>query len=186
MKTKGFSLIFTLAVFGLGFLAGLQWASHKGPPPGLLQAGPAPGLTAQDRQTLAWLEENITRNHGQAEPLIQAGNWAFDRELYEKAIGFYKSAAQLAPENPDLLTDLGVALRRTGKPEEALAMFERARAADPGHVSSAFNMGIVLLHDLKNEKAAITAWEAFLTLEPEGRAADMVRKVIENLTASNP
>ena len=54
----------------------------------------------------------------------------------------------------------------SGNPKEAVASFDRAIAVDPKHETARFNKGIVLLHDLKDEKGAIAAWRGLLEINP--------------------
>lgn len=53
---------------------------------------------------------------------VQAGHWRNDVSLFARAASLY-------PESPTILNGYGTALNRTGKREDARAVFERARAA---------------------------------------------------------
>jgi cytochrome c-type biogenesis protein CcmH/NrfG len=59
--------------------------------------------------------------------------------------------------------------------------FRKAIAADPRHASSRFNLGVVLLHDLKDYRGATEAWEGLLTVEPAGQRADQIRQQLAEL-----
>jgi tetratricopeptide (TPR) repeat protein len=56
--------------------------------------------------------------------------------------------------------------RRSGNPMEAIRSFDKAIELDPQHEISRMNKGIVLLHDLGDEKGAIRAWEELLKINP--------------------
>ncbi len=72
----------------------------------------------------------------------------------------------MAPDSPDVLTDLGIMYRGNRQPEKAVEMFSKAISLDPKHQNSRMNKGIVLLHDLKDEQSAIQAWEQLLEINP--------------------
>lgn len=186
---KSNALFLCLAVFILGFLAGLLWASYKGPPPGLERqarhehqpqtAGPAE--TDQAWAQLAELEARIKAAPDQVRLYVQAGNLLFDHEMYQRAAEYYEQALELGLKDPDVLTDAGVCYRRLDQPNKAAGFFRRARQADPAHETSALNLGIVLFHDLGDKKGALKAWREYLALNPKGRRADMIRQVVARL-----
>ncbi len=70
-------------------------------------------------------------------------NWSRARELYEKLLG-------LKPNDPDVLTDLGICLRAQGDFQGALARFRAAQALSASHWHSRFNEIVVLAFDLKD------------------------------------
>ncbi|MBM3472754.1 MAG: tetratricopeptide repeat protein [Armatimonadetes bacterium] len=92
------------------------------------------------------------------------------------AAAAYEQALALKPGDPDVITDLGIALRGLGDYEGAVARFREAAKADPKHPQSRFNLGLVLLHDLNRPADAITAWEDYLTVAPK---SDQTRKMVE-------
>lgn len=170
----------------LGFVAGLFFAAYKGGPP-LPARAPAPqteSLPAPSHDVeaeLAALEKRLQAEPENAALLVDAGNFCFDHELYTRAIEYYQQALEVGGENPNVLTDLGISYRRTGRPEKAVALFRRARKADPGHAFSALNLGVVLLHDLNDQEGALQAWREYLALEPQGQSAEMIRRVVARL-----
>ncbi|MGE5477057.1 MAG: tetratricopeptide repeat protein [Bacteroidales bacterium] len=62
----------------------------------------------------------------------------------ETAVAAFSRAALLAPENPQAHANLGVTLRRLGKPEAAVASYRRALALAPGDAALCSNMGNAL------------------------------------------
>jgi hypothetical protein len=54
---------------------------------------------------------------------------------------------------------------------------------DPKHEISRFNKGIVLFHDLKDEKGAIAAWESLLAINPEAKSpsGQAVRQLVDHI-----
>jgi cytochrome c-type biogenesis protein CcmH/NrfG len=181
MRKPGVPIAIGLALI-VGFVCGLLWASYKGPPPGLgPPAASAPALTEADRTHLAELEERARQHPDSRADLIALGNFAMDAGRLDTAKAAYEKALKLGGDDPDVLTDLGVVYRRIGQPKKAVELFRQARQINPSHVNSAFNLGVVLLHDLKNRPGAFDAWEDYLKLEPGGERADMIRRVLEQL-----
>ena len=97
------------------------------------------------------------------------------REL-ELAIVGYDALLADAPDDPDIITNQGTAYRRVGDPETAVAKFRDATEADPTHHQSRYNLGLVLLDDLKRPDEAVAAWEEYLEVAPKD---DPGRKVVE-------
>ena len=114
----------------------------------------------------AALEEMAQNNPTNAKAWIRLGNYYFDSDQYEKSIQAYTRALEITPDNANVITDMGVMYRRAGKPDQAVAAFDRAIAADPVHEKSRLNKGIVMLNDLKDIDGAVAAWEGLLELNP--------------------
>ena len=67
----------------------------------------------------------------------------YDREDWDGAIEAYEKALRKAPNDPNLLSDLGAAYRNRGDFKQAIASFEKARAADRDHWQSLLNLVLV-------------------------------------------
>ncbi|MBW1802723.1 MAG: tetratricopeptide repeat protein, partial [Deltaproteobacteria bacterium] len=80
-------------------------------------------------------------------------------------------------------TDLGVMYRRNGQPKKAIEAFEAAIKSDPSHEVSRFNKGVVLMHDLNDDRGAIQAWEELVKLNPFAKTpgGQLVAGIIKNL-----
>lgn len=59
------------------------------------------------------------------------GRMAGARRAYQEAEGFYAQALQIAPQNPDLLADLGLCYLEQGKNEQAERALLKATAINP-------------------------------------------------------
>lgn len=196
-KSNAFILAFI--AFVLGAISGLLYASFKGQPAIVAgRGGHAPQMEspaqqddndkiAQLKEQLKAVERQLADHPGDSNLYVQAGHLSFDTEDYEKAIEYYDKAIQSGLNNANLLTDLGIAYRRIGKPEKAVEYFKTARQTDPKHETSALNLGIVLFHDLNDRQGAVEAWKEYLALNPAGERADMIRRVMAQLEAAkNP
>jgi tetratricopeptide (TPR) repeat protein len=188
MKTSNV-VLFTVAAFALGFIAGVLFASFKSDPPGL--AGQAaspeaarPGPSPADdhwREELAAITAQLEDAPDEPKLLLNAGNLLFDHGQFKQAVPYYQRALKVMGENPNVLNDIGVAYRRLKQPEKAVEYFRRARKADPGHAPSALNLGITLFHDLNDHEGALEAWEEYLALNPNDPNTQMIRQVVEQL-----
>jgi len=161
--------VVALVAFCLGFLSGVGFTVYKsGSTSAVPMTQTAQGETARDetaKMELA-LELAAKENPDSADTWIRLGNIYFDTARHQLAIEAYEKSLALAPNNANVLTDLGVMYRRSDRPNEAIASFDRAIAVNPKHETARFNKGIVLLHDLGDEKGAIKAWENLVEVNP--------------------
>ena len=104
---------------------------------------------------------------------VELGNLYFDSDRPQEAIEAYRQYLATKPDNPDVRTDMGVMYRKLGQSDKALEEFGKAAQSDPKHANSRYNIGIVLLHDKQNIRAAIKAWEEVLKINPGHRKAFM-------------
>ena len=166
----------------VGFIAGTIFGVMKADPLTGGQSVASPAAAGKPPvQMFQTLEAAAATDPQNAEAWVRLGNAYFDADQYQQAIDAYEKSLAIAPGNPNVLTDLGVMYRRNKQPEKAVEMFSWAMQADPRHEVSRMNKGIVLLHDLKDETGAITAWEELLSINPlatfgDGQSVDeMVR-----------
>ncbi len=157
----------------VGFLAGVVMTVYKtGSQPPITAGKPIGNLTpgAADSGVIQMLEKEAERNPGSADAWIALANSYFDAERHQNAIEAYQKALAIAPNNANVITDMGVMYRRSGQPQKAVAAFDRAIKVDPEHETARFNKGIVLFHDLKDNDGAIAAWEDLLNVNPMAKA----------------
>lgn len=151
---------------------------------------PAPGTGAELQSRIAMNQSIVARDPKNLKAWIQLGNDFFDlnqaqqsAQMAQKSVEAYGRALELAPGDPDVLTDQGVMYRALGQFDKAIANFEKASRASPKHVQSLYNMGVVYAHDLKQAKKATDAWNRVIALAPESEQAALARKGIEDLKA---
>lgn len=113
------------------------------------------------------LEAELGKNDQNGKMWIELGNAYFDAQATDKAINAYLKALALSPDNPDVLTDLGVLYRRNKQYEKAVEAFNKAASIAPAHIQSRFNKGVILFHDLKDKEGAIKAWQEVAKLQPD-------------------
>ena len=146
-------------------------------------SSPAPPAASSPIADIESLRQRAEDNPDNANLWIDLGNAYFDSGMYENAITAYARSLEIAPGNPDVLTDLGIMYRRTGSPPRAVEMFDEAIKADPEHTMSRFNKGVVLLYDLRDKKGAIEAWQELATIAPRylTPTGDLIEDVIKEL-----
>lgn len=181
-------LLVVLGAYAVGVLSGLLWAAYKGPPPALdgrpaSTQHPVQQEKAADKldPKIAAMEKAIQADPNNGRLYIQTGDLLFDGQRYEQALTYYEKAIAILGEQANVLTDMGVVYRRLGQPQKAVEYFKKAQKADPTHKPSAYNLGIVLLHDLQDKSGALEAWRQYLALDPQGERAEHIRQVMAQL-----
>ena len=183
VKTENVIWFVVLALL-IGFIGGVAFGVYKSGFAGAPHAGSTPAAMDPSRQeAIEELQSRVQQSPQDKDAWIQLGHHYFDLERFDDAIEAYEKALAIDPDNADVWTDLGVMYRRSGKPRKAVDAFDRAIRIDPKHEISRFNKGIVLFHDLNDEKGALEAWEALLAINPEARApgGQSVRKLVDHI-----
>jgi len=106
---------------------------------------------------------------------------SLDREDWGHAIGAYEKALRKAPNDPNVLSDLGAAYRNRGEFKRAVALFTKARAADPDHWQSLLNLVLVYAFDLRDDASAKRAFEELKRRYPEIPNLDRLQQQIDAL-----
>ena len=121
------------------------------PPEGGRTAATAnPRLLEQARE----LETLLAKDPNNYDHLVQIANTHYDLNDFVKAAHFYEKARAIKDDSPDVLTDLGVCYKETGKPQQALVLFDRAADMRPDHWQSRYNAAVVRLFDLNDPAGA--------------------------------
>jgi len=97
--------------------------------------------------------------------LRELANLHYDAAMWQQAVDYYERIAKLEP-NPNVLTDLGASYRGVGKFDRALDAFARARAMDPSHWQSLYNIIVVAVSDIGRADIAREALDAMEAIEP--------------------
>jgi len=90
----------------------------------------------------------------------------YDAHRYVEAIPFYQQAFALNASDINVSTDLGTALWYAGRPDDALAQYERSLSISPTHAQTLFNVGIVRADGKHDYPGAAVAWETLLQSSP--------------------
>lgn len=183
------NMLFVVVALLIGLLGGylvFSISGKKSQP--VVNAGiPAGGGAPVDyQQRISEAEKVVARDPKNLQAWVQLGNDYFDTDQPQKAINAYGKALELDPNNPNVLTDQGIMLRRVGWYDRAIANFEKAQQVDPKHLQSLFNMGIVYMDDMKKPDKALKAWNRYLELDPTSPNSQQIRALIEQARGAAP
>jgi tetratricopeptide (TPR) repeat protein len=191
MKKETVILIVIIA-FVVGFISGatvailrstkrIQKTSLDQKPqmaPSSITRGPQAMEEASKIQTLKKIVEKDPKNLA---AWVELGNLYFDTDQPQEAIEAYSRYLAVNPDNSDVRTDMGIMFRKLGQFDKAIDEFKKAAQKDPKHINCRYNLGLVLLHDKGDIKAAIKAWEDYLKVDPNSEKAQRVRAQIEKM-----
>lgn len=151
--------------------------------PGSGGGAPAISVDPAARQRIQELEAAVAKDPKNGDLLVQLGNAAYDADDSRLAVDAYERALKIRGDDANVLTDLGVSYRNLGDIDKALAMFDRALKAAPGHWQATFNKIVVLGVD-KGETAK--AKELLAKLKASGQSVnnlDQLEKMIDQRAA---
>jgi len=140
-------------------------------------AGVAGGQGAAPMQAIQELRARVEKNPNDADSVLQLANANYDIENWDRARQLYSHYLELRPDQPDVLTDLGITYRNLGQFDQALDLFGRAQQVAPDHWQARFNAVIVLAFDKKDFNKAEAALAELRRLQPGN--ADVERLAAE-------
>ena len=190
IKTENM-LIIAFLTLTVGFVGGVFFGVYKSAssvlPQGSGQQAPGNHNTAELAAEIEALEKLTRESPDDTASWIKLGHLYFDTNQVNEAINAYETALKLQPDNPDVITDLGVMYRRAGTPQKAIAKFDQAVAINPSHQIARFNKGVVLMHDLNDPEGAVAAWRELVQLDPNAKApsGQLVKELISQLENAN-
>ena len=142
------------------------------------------------RLILIWLMFSGATSFAQrADQLIQQGNEYYKKQQFDKAEGEYSKAAIADPSNSNAIFNLGNALYKQNKKDEALKQFDEvAKTAGKANQRSGsyYNKGVVLTSQKKLEES-IEAYKNALRQNPDDKEArENLQKALLELKKKNP
>jgi len=169
-----FLLIGLLTGFLGGYISHEMMAAVQPPPLSATTAGaadPHAGLGSAAEPVPQVADINRLRAILEQDPenrqaLLTLANLNFDIGAWDRASELYERYLGLDPGDPDVLTDLGIALRSQGRTDEALERFREANRLQPGHWQSLFNEAVVHAFDRSDFAAAEAALERLRQIAP--------------------
>jgi cytochrome c-type biogenesis protein CcmH/NrfG len=185
LKRENILIVVIAVVIGLlgGFLIfSLSSKKEEMPLTGVPPSGS--GSPVDYQQRIAELEKAVTSDPKNLQAWTMLANDYYDTDQPQKAINTYGKALELAPDNPNLLTDQGVMYKRAGQFDKALANFKKAQQLDPKHLQSLYNMGIIYDEDLKQPDKAMQTWNHYLELDSTSPAAQQVKRMIGQINST--
>jgi cytochrome c-type biogenesis protein CcmH/NrfG len=152
-------------------------------PPGAAQGGQGQAAMMEAQQRIDMNQKMVAQDPRNVGSWIALGNDLSDTRQFARAIDAYNAALKLQPNNPDVITDLGVVYEQLADYDKALAAFERAQQVDPKHLQSLMNVGVIEAFRKNNPTRAIQAWKRVIELAPTSPQAADARQRLSALGA---
>jgi tetratricopeptide (TPR) repeat protein len=160
-------------------IASSEPGAPQGPAAPTAMGGPNAGggapMVAEINRLKAVLQDDATNE----DALQRLGNLYQDAGIFRQAIDYYERLRVRRPNDPNLLTDLGVCYRGISDFEGALALFGSAHQIDARHWQSLFNTAVVAAFDVGEFDRAEAAIRLIEALDPP--PADLDRRHLEQL-----
>jgi tetratricopeptide (TPR) repeat protein len=133
--------VFEHAFFGAGDLEAAERALEE-----LERRNPDYPRLAELRDRLARVRESVRKARSGApdfEAQVRAGNFFYDTQSWAEAESCYRRALEIDPKRPEVVTDLGTAVGRQGRADEAFELFEQALRIDAEYWKAAHNATVI-------------------------------------------
>lgn len=130
---------------------------------------------------IARLTSRVEQNPDDAQAVLVLANLNFEIRNWERARDLYSRYLTLEPENPDVITDLGVCFRELGQFDRALELFDRAQALAPEHWQSLYNEVVVRAFDLGQPETAGETLERLRALQPDNPSVERLASEVGQL-----
>lgn len=193
MKSDAIAFGIAGVLFGLiaGWIIGSQQSTARPAPAAPQQASNAPASPAArapvlDETQVTALKSVAEREPKNAQPRAQLANLYFDADRYDDAIKWYDEALALAPNDVNVITDLGVCYYYTNRPDKALELFNRSLKLDPKHTKTLLNVGIVKAFGKQDLQGASEAWQEVLKIAPNSPEAQAAQRALNSLQSAHP
>jgi tetratricopeptide (TPR) repeat protein len=135
-------------------------------------------------QTEAALKAILDNRPGDLQTLIRLGNLYYDNNRFQEAADYYGRALEHDPRNVPVRTDRGTCYWNLGKPDAAIADFQKSLEVDPAHAQTLFNLGVVYLHGKNDPVQAKAAWQKLLAANPAYPEKAKVQEMIASLSGA--
>ena len=76
---------------------------------------------------------------------------------------------------------MAVCYRRSGNPVQAVEELKKAISTAPRHAQSRYNLGLILIHDMRDVEGGIRAWEALLENVPDYQYRENLKSEIAKM-----
>ncbi|WP_020675627.1 tetratricopeptide repeat protein [Geopsychrobacter electrodiphilus] len=173
------AILFAVVALVVGVLVGVIFTNARKNDRNVSSAPETSAPSVNAGQQMAMLEGIVAKEPGNLNAWVQLGNAYFDANQPMKSIDAYDKALAIKPNDPNVLTDQGVMFRKVGWFDKAIHAFEQASKADPTHIQSLFNLGVVYRYDLQDFTKAQDVWERYLKINPSGPGSDQVRAELD-------
>ena len=163
MKRSGILLLLAL-LLALAAVLSFSGCKKKQPP---VPAGEGEPIRLNTVAEIENYREILRKDPNNLQALIGIGNLYFDTKQDSLAIENYRKALAIDPTNANVRTDMAVCFRRSGNPAQAIEELKKAISTAPRHAQARYNLGLILIHDMRDVEGGIKAWEALLENVPD-------------------
>ena len=125
------------------------------------------------------LKERLQKDPKDVQAWSRLANTYQDAGMFQQAVEFYKRAVEISPNNPDLLTDMGICYQELKQYDAALAVLERAQKADPAHWQSLYNIVVVAGLEMGRFDRADAALARLQQIHPDAPNLDRLRQALD-------
>ncbi|MFY9826380.1 MAG: tetratricopeptide repeat protein [Thermoanaerobaculia bacterium] len=148
-------------------------------------APPANGGTGPVVQEVQELRATLAKNPNDTVALRRLADLHSDISDWQQAIQLYSHYLEIKPDDPDVLTDLGICYRGTKQFDEALKRFRQAKKISPDHWKAYFDEVVVLVFDLKKYDEAEPVLAKLQQMQPNNpNVAQLAAAVAKQRTAA--
>jgi tetratricopeptide (TPR) repeat protein len=102
---------------------------------------------------------------------------------FDQAQELYVRALAINPKDLNVRTNLAIAYKYGGKPDQAFAELQKNLALDPNNDTTLYNLGFLYLFDKQDPKNAVATWKKWLALYPNSPAAADLRTQVAQVEA---
>jgi tetratricopeptide (TPR) repeat protein len=117
------------------------------------------------------------------EALVSLANANMMISRFDQAQELYVRALAINPNDLNLRTNLAIAYKYGGKPDQAFAELNKNLKMDPNHDTTLYNLGFLYLFDKQDPKNAVATWKKWLALYPNSPAAGDLRTQVAQVEA---
>ncbi len=142
---------------------------------------PLPAGTRNPMEDVMAFKARLDKNPNDLEALVALGNANMMISRLDAAQELYVRALAINPKDLDVRTNLAIAYKYGGKPEQAFAQLHKNLEIDPNNDSTLYNLGFLYLYDKQDRKKALEIWKKWLALYPNAPAAADVSKQVAQI-----
>jgi len=144
---------------------------------------PLPAGTRNPMEDVIAFKARLDKNPKDIEALVSLGNANMMISRFEPAQEMYVRALAVNPKDLNVRTNLAIAYKYGGKPDQAFAELRKNLEIDPTSDSTLYNLGFLYLYDKQDQKNAIATWKKWLALYPNAPAAADVSNQVAQIEA---
>ena len=157
--------------------------------PGQTSSGNQPAATPSVGERKTRLQEAADKNPNDPQARLALAQFLEESGDTVGSLKQYDKAAEIAPDNADALANAGrlrfIVAGQVPSPDaqkqlvkDAGTLLDRAVQADPNNADARYYRGVLLLDGLGQVDAAISEFQRYLVLAPDGRFATQARNAL--------